>query len=383
VSDPTEPAELTELRERVRGFVRDAVIPAEQGLGLGAPSDALRSRLQQTAREAGLAVPGLGLDMLGQSVVFEEAGYSLLGPLALNCAAPDEGNMHLLRAVATPAQRERYLEPLAAGDVRSCFAMTEPAPGAGSDPAALTTTATRVDGGWRIDGHKWLITGAAGAAFAIVMARTGEGSAATMFLVDAATPGFRVVREIPTLDHAMIGGHCEVLLEDCRVGDEAVLGEVDAGFRYAQVRLAPARLTHCMRWLGIARRSLDIALARTRERELFGSPLQELGLAQQHIADSVIDIEASRGLIRHAARVIDAGGRGSQESSVAKTFVSEAVDRVVDRAIQLCGGAGVTHETPLGRFMNEVRAFRIYDGPAETHRWAIARREVRRAASVT
>jgi len=201
--------------------------------------------------------------------------------------------------------------------------------------------------------------------------------------VDADTPGFEVVREIPTLDHAMIGGHCEVTFEDCRVGDDAVLGEVDAGFRYAQVRLAPARLTHCMRWLGIARRSLDIALERTRERELFGTPLQELGLAQQLIADSVIDIEASRGLIRHAVGVIDAGGRGSQESSVAKTFVSEAVDRVVDRAIQLCGGAGVTHETPLGRFMNEVRAFRIYDGPAETHRWAIARREVRRAASVT
>ena len=375
-------AELAELREQVSAFVRDTVIPAEPELGLGAPSDALRSRLQQAAREAGVFVPGLGLDMAGQSVVFEAAGYSLLGPLALNCAAPDEGNMHLLSVVATPEQQERYLQPLAAGDVRSCFAMTEPAPGAGSDPAALKTTATRDRGEWRIDGHKWLITGAAGAAFAIVMARTGEGSAATMFLVDADTPGFEVVREIPTLDHAMIGGHCEVTFEDCRVGDDAVLGEVDAGFRYAQVRLAPARLTHCMRWLGIARRSLDIALERTRERELFGSPLQELGLAQQLIADSVIDIEASRGLIRHAVGVIDAGGRGSQESSVAKTFVSEAVDRVVDRAIQLCGGAGVTYETPLGRFMNEVRAFRIYDGPAETHRWAIARREVRRAATV-
>jgi acyl-CoA dehydrogenase len=328
-----------------------------------------------------LLVPALGLDMFGQSVVLEEAGYSLLGALALNCAAPDEGNMHLLSVVATPEQQARYLQPLATGDVRSCFAMTEPPPGAGSDPAALRTTATRVDRGWRIDGHKWLITGAAGAAFAIVMARTGEGSAATMFLLDTENPGFQVVREIPTLDHAMIGGHCEVLFEDCRVGDDAVLGEVDAGFRYAQVRLAPARLTHCMRWLDIARRSLDIALSRTRERELFGTRLQELGLAQQLIADSVIDIEASRALIRQAVRVIDAGGRGSQESSVTKTFVSEAVDRVVDRAIQLCGGAGVTHETPLGRFVNEVRAFRIYDGPAETHRWAIARREVRQADS--
>ena len=203
-----------------------------------------------------------------------------------------------------------------------------------------------------------------------------------MFLVDAGNPGFEVVREIQTLDHAMIGGHCEVVFDDCRVDDAAILGELDLGFRYAQVRLAPARLTHCMRWLGIARRSLDIALERTRDRELFGQRLHELGLAQQLIADSVIDIEASRGLIRQAVRVIDAGGRGGHESSIAKTFVSEAVDRVVDRAIQLCGGAGVTHETPLGRFMNEVRAFRIYDGPAETHRWAIARREARRAASI-
>ena len=147
------------------------------------------------------------------------------------------------------------------------------------------------------------------------------------------------MREIPTLDHAMIGGHCEVVFDDCRVDDAAILGELDLGFRYAQVRLAPARLTHCMRWLGIARRSLDIALERTRDRELFGQRLHELGLAQQLIADSVIDIEASRALIRQAVRVIDAGGRGGHESSIAKTFVSEAVDRVVDRAIQLCGGA--------------------------------------------
>jgi acyl-CoA dehydrogenase len=377
VSDPTLPAELTELRDRVRAFVRDVVIPAENGLGLGQPSAELRERLQGRAADVGLLVPALELDMFGQSVVLEEAGYSLLGPLALNCAAPDEGNMHLLSVIATDEQKERYLRPLEAGAIRSCFAMTEPAPGAGSDPAALRTTATRADGGWRIDGRKWLITGAAGAAFAIVMARTGEGNAATMFIVDAGDPGFEVVREIETLDHAMIGGHCEVVFENCIVDEAAVLGELDQGFRYAQVRLAPARLTHCMRWLGIARRSLDIALERTRERELFGERLHELGLAQQLIADCVIDIEASRGLIRQAVRVIDAGGRGSQESSIAKTFVSEAVDRVVDRAIQLCGGAGVTHETPLGRYMNEVRAFRIYDGPAETHRSAIARRATR------
>jgi acyl-CoA dehydrogenase len=389
VSDPTLPPGLADLTGRVRAFIRDVVIPAEAELGLGQPSPELRDRLQRSAAGAGLLAPqvakehgGLGLDMFEQSVVLEAAGYSLLGPLAMNCAAPDEGNMHLLSVIATDEQKTRYLRPLAAGGVRSCFAMTEPAPGAGSDPAALRTTATKVDGGWRIDGRKWLITGASGAAFAIVMARTGElgrGQGATMFLVDAGNPGFQVVREIQTLDHAMIGGHCEVVFDGCLVDEAAVLGEPDLGFRYAQVRLAPARLTHCMRWLGIARRSLDIALERTRDRELFGQRLHELGLAQQLIADSAIDIEASRALIRHAVRVIDAGGRGGHESSIAKTFVSEAVDRVVDRAIQLCGGLGVTHETPLGRFMNEVRAFRIYDGSAETHRWAIARREARQA----
>jgi acyl-CoA dehydrogenase len=394
MTDPTLTPELTALRDRVSAFVREIVIPAERELGLGQPTESMRTRLQAAASAEGLLSPhvpeefgGLGLSMFDQSVVFEEAGYSLLGPLALNCAAPDEGNMHLLSVVASEAQQARYLRPLAAGRLRSCFAMTEPAPGAGSDPAALRTTAKRVDGGWSIDGRKWLITGAAGAAFAIVMAKTSAGDAgrlgATMFIVDSDNPGLEVVREIPTLDHGMIGGHCEVVLRECFVEDDAVLGEPDEGFRYAQVRLAPARLTHCMRWLGIARRSLDIALERTRGRELFGQQLHALGLAQALIADSAIDIESSRALIRQAVRVIDAGGPGGYEASLTKTYVSEAVDRVVDRSMQLAGGAGVTHETPLGRFMNEVRAFRIYDGPAETHRWSIARRVVRNAAAAS
>jgi acyl-CoA dehydrogenase len=177
-----------------------------------------------------------------------------------------------------------------------------------------------------------------------------------------------------------MGGHYELRFDDCRVPDDAVLGEVDQGFRSAQVRLVPARLTHCMRWLGLARRSLDIALDHTRPRELFGAPLQELGLAQALIADCVIDLDASRALVRQACAAIDAGARGSGESSVAKVFVSEAVGRVVDRAVQLCGGAGVSHELPLARFLIEVRAFRIYDGPAEVHRWSIARRASRQRA---
>jgi alkylation response protein AidB-like acyl-CoA dehydrogenase len=384
VTDQALNAELRALRDRVRAFVAEVVIPEEPGCA-GEPSAELRQRLQERAASAGLLAIQVprefrwrGLSLVEQSVVFEEAGYSLLGPLALNCAAPDEGNMNLLDRVGAPDQKARYLAPLVRGEARSFFAMTEPAPGAGSDPAALQTTAARTPVGWRIDGRKWLVTGADGADFGIVMARTSE-DAATMFIVEAGSPGFTVERRIETLDHT-VGGHCELAFHDCRVADDAVLGAVGEGFAGAQVRLVPARLTHCMRWLGLARRSLDVALDWTAERELFGGRLQDLGLAQALIADCAIDLEASRALIRHACAEIDAGARGAAESSVAKVFVSEAVDRVIDRSVQLCGGMGVSHDLPLARFMSEARAFRIYDGPAEVHRWAIARRAGRRRA---
>ncbi|WP_320669346.1 acyl-CoA dehydrogenase family protein [Patulibacter defluvii] len=387
--------ESAELRERTAAFVRETVIPEEEALGgvpgpAGGEGEALRSRLQDAAKAAGIFAPhapvdvgGHGLGMSDRAPVFEAAGYSLLGPLALNIAAPDEGNVHLLAEVANPEQRERYLAPLASGATRSCFAMTEPAPGAGSDPAALATTATRVDGGWRIDGRKWFITGADGAGFAIVMARTsgaaGDRGGATMFLVDAGAPGMTVGRHIDTLDQTFFGGHCELTFEDCRVGDDAILGALDEGFRYAQVRLAPARLTHCMRWLGIARRAQDIAVARAAERELFGSPLAELGMAQAMIADNEIDVAAARGLIVRSCWELDQGRSGAQSSAIAKTFCAEATWRVVDRALQLCGALGVSGDALLSRYLREVRPFRIYDGPSETHRWAIARRVVRAA----
>lgn len=392
--DFTIPADIQELRDRTAAFMRDVVIPAERrdpGTGHGLDS-ALRAELHVAAKDAGVFAPhvsaelgGHDLDHRGQAVVFEEAGYSLLGPQALNCAAPDEGNMHLLSVVASPEQREQYLRPLAVGDVRSCFAMTEPPPGAGSDPSALTTRAARVDGGWRINGRKWFITGADGAAFAIVMARTSDDlrgdEGATMFLVGADNPGWRVERVMDFIDRSSPGGHAEVTLDDCFVSDEAILGEAGLGFRYAQVRLAPARLTHCMRWLGLARRALDIALDRTAERELFGSPLGELGMAQQLIADSVIDLETSRAVIWQAAWALDNGAPGRHETGVAKAHVAEAVNRVVDRAMQLTGGYGMSGESPLGRFLGEIRPFRVYDGPTETHRWAIARRALRRRAA--
>jgi acyl-CoA dehydrogenase len=383
--DFTLDATLAALRDAVRAFVNDVVIPAEKdvdGHGHGLADD-VRARLQAAARDHGVFAPtaparygGLALDHRAQAVVLEEAGRSLLGPAALNCAAPDEGNILLLDKVADQRQQERYLKPLSLGLARSGFAMTEPSPGAGADPDLLTTTAQRIDGGWVINGRKWFTTGAAGAAFFIVMARTGDR--ATMFLVDADHPGVRLVRTLQTMDSAFAGGHGELDFKDCEVGDEAVLGAVDEGFRYAQVRLGPARLTHCMRWLGAARRAHETAVAYAASRPMFGTRLSSLGMAEQMIADNEIDIAASRALILQAAWALDAGRPARQETSVAKAFVAEAVFRVADRAVQLCGGLGVSDDTPVARIFREIRPFRIYDGPTEVHRWSIARRAVRR-----
>lgn len=382
--------ELEALKEKTREFVQDVVIPAESKVGADADGEALRRELQAQARAAGLFAPhvsrdlgGLGLDMRGQAVVFEEAGYSLLGPLALNCSAPDEGNMHLLHLVANADQRGKYLEPLVRGDIRSCFAMTEPAPGAGSDPTMLQTSAVRDGGDWVISGRKWYVSGARGAAFAICMAKTSEGRRpeATMFLVEAGHPGFEVVREIPSIDTLAPGGHCELEFTDCRVSDAAILGEVGKGFDYAQARLIPARLTHCMRWLGAARRAHDYAMDRVSVREGFGRRLAEHGMIQQMVADNEIDINVSRSLIWHTAWMADAGVPAKHEASITKTFVSEAVNRVIDRSVQMCGSLGVSGDAPLGMLLREVRPFRIYDGPSETHRWSIARRALRRRAA--
>ncbi|MGW6378285.1 acyl-CoA dehydrogenase family protein [Rhodococcus sp. NPDC055112] len=388
--DLTYSPEVQDLIDRTRTFTRDVVLPIEDahsGDITAAGGDALRIGMQQAAREAGVFAPhaplefgGHGLNMSDRAPVFEEAGYSLFGPTALNIAAPDEGNVHMLAHIANPEQKQQFLAPLAHGDVRSAFAMTEPAPGAGSDPSALTTRAVRAEGGWRINGHKWFITGADGAGFFIIMARTsgepGQRGGATMFLAPADSPGIRVGRHIDTLDRAMIGGHCEVFFEDLLVPDAAVLGEVDRGFEYAQVRLGPARMTHVMRWLGAARRGHDVAVARVAEREGFGSRLGDLGMVQKMLADNEIDIAATRALLVRACWELDSGDPASNATSIAKTYAAEAVFRIVDRSMQMCGGMGVSGDLPLARLSREVRPFRVYDGPSEVHRWAIAKRVV-------
>lgn len=379
------PPEITELALRVRDFIDTTVIPREPELeshdhGL---SPALRGDLQAAARAAGVFAPtaprefgGHGLDHRGMVLVLEECGRSLLGPAALNCSAPDEGNMALLERIATVDQRERYLIPLCSGEIRSSFSMTEPSPGAGSDPTLLRTHAARRGDTWSISGEKWFITGADGAAFSIVMARTDGG--ATMFLVDADNPGMRIERRLNTMDRAVSGGHSIVTFDDCVVTADSVLGEVDKGFEYAQLRLGPARLTHCMRWLGAARRVHETAVAYAAQRPMFSERLTDLGMAQQMIADNEIDIAACRNLIWNAAGALDAGHAAKHETSICKTFVAEAVSRIADRSMQLCGGSGTLTELPIARIMIDARAFRIYDGPSEVHRMSIAKRVVRR-----
>jgi acyl-CoA dehydrogenase len=384
--DFTLSPDLIALRDRTRAFVRDNVIPFERDPRRSAhgPQESLRTDLVNRAREAGLLSPhvskawgGLGLSHVEKAVVFEAAGYSMLGPVALNIAAPDEGNMHMLEIVATEAQKQRWLAPMADGKTRSCFLMTEPHPGAGSDPSLMKTTAVKDGDDFVINGRKWLITGANEAALAIILARTvvdGEDVGATMFLTDLPAKGFSIVRDLETMDSSFTGGHSEIDLENVRIPASDVLGEIGQGFRNAQVRLVPARLTHCMRWLGAAQRAHDIASEYAHRREAFGKPLVEHEGVGFQLADNEIDLHTTRLGIWHTAWLLDQGERGSKESSMIKVHASEAVWRIVDRCVQVLGGMGVTRDTEIERIFRDVRAFRIYDGPSEVHRWSISRK---------
>jgi acyl-CoA dehydrogenase len=386
MTDFTPSARALEIAERTRAFIREVVIPYENDPRQTphGPLPELVRELRVHAKKAGLLSPhvgeewgGLGLDHKDIAVVFRAAGYSLLGPVAMNCMAPDEGNMHLLEVVATEAQKTRFLAPLAAGETRSAFLMTEPPPGAGSDPGMLATAARREGGRWVIDGRKWLITGAEGAAFGIVMARTGAN--ATMFLVPMDAPGIRVERVLDTLDQSMPGGHGVVTLTGVEVADDQVLGAVDEGFRYAQVRLAPARLTHCMRWWGAAQRAHHIATEYACRRQAFGKPLIEHEGVGFKLAQNEIDLQAVELMIDRVAWLLDQGQSAGTASSMTKYMAGETLFQVVDRCVQVLGGLGITNDTPVARIFSEVRAFRIYDGPSEVHLWSVAKGLQRRA----
>ncbi|HEO1802306.1 TPA: acyl-CoA dehydrogenase [Acinetobacter baumannii] len=378
----TLPNELLELQQKVREFIQQEVIPLESDPRQDShgPSEALRQELVSRARHRGLLTPhasqemgGLGWSHLQKAVAFEEAGYSALGPIALNIHAPDEGNIHLLDAVANDAQKERWLRKLVAGEIRSCFAMTEPAPGAGSDPSMLQTTAIEDGDDYIINGHKWLITGADGASVAIIMAKMEDGSA-SMFLTDTNVEGFILEKNMSAMDSCFSGGHGILRFENLRIPKENVLGEIGKGFKYAQVRLAPARLTHCMRWLGQARRAHDIATQYARERQSFGKRLGDHQGIGFMLADNEMDILTTRLAVHYCAQVLDLGEKGNYESSLVKVISSEGIWRVVDRSVQILGGQAMTDESVVCKIFKDARGFRIYDGANEVHRMSIAKK---------
>lgn len=374
--------ELLELQQKVREFIQQEVIPLESDPRQDShgPSEALRQELVSRTRRWGLLTPhasqemgGLGWSHLQKAVAFEEAGYSALGPIALNIHAPDEGNIHLLDAVANDVQKERWLRKLVAGEIRSCFAMTEPAPGAGSDPSMLQTTAIEDGDDYIINGHKWLITGADGASVAIIMAKMEDGSA-SMFLTDTNVEGFILEKNMNAMDSCFSGGHGILRFENLRIPKENVLGEIGKGFKYAQVRLAPARLTHCMRWLGQARRAHDIATQYARERQSFGKRLGDHQGVGFMLADNEMDILTTRLAVHYCAQVLDLGEKGNYESSLVKVISSEGIWRVVDRSVQILGGQAMTDESVVCKIFKDARGFRIYDGANEVHRMSIAKK---------
>lgn len=374
--------ELLELQQKVREFIQQEIIPLESDPRQDShgPSEALRQELVSRARRWGLLTPhasqemgGLGWSHLQKAVAFEEAGYSALGPIALNIHAPDEGNIHLLDAVANDAQKERWLKKLVAGEIRSCFAMTEPAPGAGSDPSMLQTTAIEDGDDYIINGRKWLITGADGASVAIIMAKMEDGSA-SMFLTDTNVEGFILEKNMNAMDSCFSGGHGILRFENLRIPKENVLGEIGKGFKYAQVRLAPARLTHCMRWLGQARRAHDIATQYARERQSFGKRLGDHQGVGFMLADNEMDILTTRLAVHYCAQVLDLGEKGNYESSLVKVISSEGIWRVVDRSVQILGGQAMTDESVVCKIFKDARGFRIYDGANEVHRMSIAKK---------
>ncbi|HGX3399346.1 acyl-CoA dehydrogenase [Acinetobacter nosocomialis] len=374
--------ELLELQQKVREFIQQEVIPLESDPRQDShgPSEALRQELVSRARSWGLLTPhasremgGLGWSHLQKAVAFEEAGYSALGPIALNIHAPDEGNIHLLDVVANDAQKQKWLKKLVAGEIRSCFAMTEPAPGAGSDPSMLQTTAIADGDDYIINGRKWLITGADGASVAIIMAKMEDGSA-SMFLTDTNVEGFILEKNMNAMDSCFSGGHGILRFENFRIPKENVLGEIGKGFKYAQVRLAPARLTHCMRWLGQARRAHDIATQYARERQSFGKRLGDHQGVGFMLADNEMDILTTRLAVHYCAQVLDLGEKGNYESSLVKVISSEGIWRVVDRSVQILGGQAMTDESVVCKIFKDARGFRIYDGANEVHRMSIAKK---------
>ncbi|OFW75662.1 MAG: acyl-CoA dehydrogenase, partial [Actinobacteria bacterium RBG_16_68_12] len=370
---PTD--EVLELRARVRAFMEAHVYPNEPALSReDEESDALVDRLRGLVKEQGLWAPHLPPEAGGTSGSFltyaylnEEIGRSVWAQLVFGCQAPDAGNAEILWQFGTEEQKERWLKPLVAGEIRSFFSMTEPEV-AGSDPTTLRTRAIRDGDEWVIDGHKWFSSGAEGAAFGIVMAVTDPDAEphrrATQIVVPAETPGVEIVRAVPTMGHRGRGWttHCEVRYTGVRVPVENTLGKVGEGFRIAQKRLGPGRIHHVMRWLGQMQRAFELMCSYALEREAFGGPLAEKQTVQNWIADSAAEIQACRLMTLDAAHKIDQGDEARVEVSVIKFYAAGVLNDVIDRAVQVHGARGLTDETPLAAMYAMARGARIYDG---------------------
>ncbi len=374
-------ARALEIGANVEKFVREQVIPFERDprCGTHGPSDDLVQEMRALALKAGVLTPhilpdGSHLSQLETAHVLRLSGLSPLGPLAVNTMAPDEGNMFLIGKVGSPEQKARFLDPMVRGEARSAFFMTEPASegGAGSDPSMMKTTAVLDGNHWVINGRKAFITGAQGASVGIIMAKSVDG--ACMFLVDLPDPAIRIERILDTIDSSMPGGHAIVVIDNLRVPADQMLGQSGEGFKYAQIRLSPARLSHCMRWLGACMRAQEIAIDYVCERHAFGKPLIDHEGVGFMLAENMIDLKQAELMIDWCADVLDSGSLGTVESSMTKVAVSESLMRIADRCVQMMGGTGVSGDTIVEQVFREVRAFRIYDGPTEVHKWSLAKK---------
>ncbi|WP_459615973.1 acyl-CoA dehydrogenase family protein [Bordetella sp. 2513F-2] len=380
------PAEIENLRQRIRQFVDETLIPLEADRSSYDEhenvAEPLLQQLRRQARDAGLwalqmppELGGLGLSMAGLAPCYEEMNRALFGPVVFNAAAPDDGNMRVLSQVGRPDQKARWLQPIIDGEVRSAFAMTEPHPGSGSDPSMMQTRATRQGDKWIIEGRKWFITGAGVAKHFILIARTSDDArkGLTAFLFDAVQPGWRIERRIPIMGPEEHGGHCELVFEGLEIPDENRLMEVGDGLKVTQIRLGPARLTHCMRWLGLARRAMAIGTDYVRERSSFGQRLAEREGVQWLLGEAALQIEIGRLLTMRAATRLDQGHYARKEVSMAKIVVSETLHKAVDTAIQLNGARGYSKDTPLEWIYRYARQARLVDGASEVHKMVLAR----------
>jgi acyl-CoA dehydrogenase len=384
--DFTLSPEIEAIRLRVRAFIEEHVLPLEDDPANFAdheniPEDRLAA-VRAKAKAAGLWAPqspkefgGMALPMVAWAAIYEEAARSIFGPLAIHCMAPDDGNMNLLAKVGTPAQKEKWLRPIVDGKVRSSFAMTEPSPGSGSDPGMMITRSEKKGDRYVVRGRKWFITGAEGAAHNILLARTSDDprNGLTAFLFHKDQPGWKILRRIPIMGPEEHGGHCEIEYDGLEIPVENVLLKEGDGLRITQIRLGPARLTHCMRWLGFAKRCMEIAQEYVGRREGFGIKLADRESVQIKLGEIAHQIEIGRLLTMHAAWKLDQGDRARKEVSMAKVQVADTLHNAADVAIQLNGARGYSKDTILEWVYRYARSARLVDGASEVHKMVLAR----------